>query len=436
MTASPAAPDTDFAALLAALRSRAWLILLLTAAVAGAGYALSDRLPRDYEATAVLLFRDLNLAPAVFGSAVTQGNPERDAQTNVRLVELERVRSVAGRRFGLTAEGVSEAISVVPEGESDLISITATSSKARRASRLANAVANAALDLRREQVVGQIEDAERRLRDEVENVPEGTTRSERRQRRRELANLGLLRSIQTGGVELAQEAEVPRSPEEADRTQVAVLGGLAGFLLGVAIAFVLEFRRRPLRRLEDLEEVFAAPVLASSVLAARNGKAAKSREAYERLLVELQHEANGTGVAVTVIGAGAARDASKVAHDFARTARRVDQRVLLLKLGQQDRPAATPDGVEEWRPESDALVSVETLRTWIRQALTNRDVVVVDAEGGLDTARGLAAMSATDQVLVVVRRGLGGGAAEAASRELRRFEVRPTGLVEVRGRAR
>jgi non-specific protein-tyrosine kinase len=62
-------------------------------------------------------------------------------------------------------------------------------------------------------------------------------------------------------VRFAIPASVPRRPLASPPTQQAILGGLLGLMIGIALAFLLELMDDKVRRREDVEQVVQLPLL-------------------------------------------------------------------------------------------------------------------------------------------------------------------------------
>src|SRR4051812_8685771 len=142
----------DLRGLVRVIRRRGWVVALCVACGACASLALSLHQPKEYSATATLLFRDPGFAQALFGVTGTQygfGDPSRAAATNVELISLGSVSNLTAKRFGLSPGQVSSEVSVVSKGQSDLVAITATDRSPKMAAALANAFAADFITVRR-----------------------------------------------------------------------------------------------------------------------------------------------------------------------------------------------------------------------------------------------------------------------------------------------
>lgn len=250
----------------ATLRNRWALIVVCFAAttVAALGFSLTQA--KEYSASASLLFRDPGFAQALYGTAVLSTNPDpaREAATNLTLVSLGAVanRTAAALDRGLTGPEVKGKIAVSGEGESDVVSVTATDPRPRQAKLLANAFARQFIAFRTESDREKLRDAQRlaeRQFDELSAAEQVGPRGEALSSAAE--RLGVLASLQTGNAELVEPAATPTSPSSPKTKRNTALGALIGLLLGIGLAFLLERLNRRLRNPEEAAAAYGLPVL-------------------------------------------------------------------------------------------------------------------------------------------------------------------------------
>ncbi len=252
----------DLRALLGLLRRRVLLVVLAVLAAVGAGIGIAALQEKTYDSTATLLFRPLLLDVQITGVPLQQaGNPDRDAETNLRLVDTNVVRVAAARALGspFTPAAVDQAIRIAPAGQSNLVSVTASSSSPRDAARLANAVAQQVVVVRRQSVQGQVREAIANVREVL--GAKRTSRARKRILRRNLRRLQDLNLVETGDAQVAERAQVPTVPASPKPRRNAIIGGGIGLLLGLALALAAEQLDRRIRRPDQLEEAFDLPVL-------------------------------------------------------------------------------------------------------------------------------------------------------------------------------
>ncbi len=265
MDQDPASTRVDAAAFLAILRRRAWVIVLAVLLVPGAAVGLSLLQEKQYSASASLLFRDPQLDQKLFGSTFLEDSvdPAREAATNVSLVSLDEVAlRTAGKLGGLTDDDVADRIDVAAEGQSDLVSVTATHTDPRFAARLANTFARQHIEFRQQADRQKIEEAEQLVRNEIAELESsGASEREVSSLKERLEQLTVLASLQTGNAELVQEAQPPDAPSSPNLLLNGVLGVVVGLLLGVGLALLLDRLDRRIRQPDEIEEIVRRPTL-------------------------------------------------------------------------------------------------------------------------------------------------------------------------------
>jgi uncharacterized protein involved in exopolysaccharide biosynthesis len=145
----------DLASFIAIIRRRRWLVLgvALAAAVLATGLSLlqADR----YEASADLQFRQDERIPSVDPAEPPPDpteSPERIAATNLALASLDKVAARVRERLNSnqTIEEVRDSVDLEPQGQADIVRITAEGPTAREAARAANVFAAEVVAVRRE----------------------------------------------------------------------------------------------------------------------------------------------------------------------------------------------------------------------------------------------------------------------------------------------
>ncbi len=254
-----------FELLVRGLRRRLWILLLCVLVVPAAAFAWSSTRPKEYTATANLLLRDLDLAQKLFGSSsfAPTNDPQTVRNTNLRLVTLEAVAARAARKLRpLTTAEIQGMISVAPDGQSDLIGVSATGPDAKQSARVANTFAGEYITFRRSADRGQVESAIVLVRQNLARLtPEERTGPAGQQLVKQIQQLNVLAALQTGNAELVQLAGAPTVPSAPTPKRDAIVGLMAGLLLGMALAFLLERLDQRLKEAEDVEEAFGLPIL-------------------------------------------------------------------------------------------------------------------------------------------------------------------------------
>ena len=128
-----------------------WVIALCVLLASVAGYGISARQPSRYDASAKVLLT--NSGPNCPRLNLPTLDPERDLNTNVDLVKLTTVASRvrAQLHLPLSVTALLREVKAVPEGTSNVISITARDKVPARAKEIANAFARRYIVARRQQ---------------------------------------------------------------------------------------------------------------------------------------------------------------------------------------------------------------------------------------------------------------------------------------------
>jgi uncharacterized protein involved in exopolysaccharide biosynthesis len=230
------------------------LVILVT--VATAAVWLTQRDPR-YEATAEVLVSPLAQDdPAFVGLEAIRdaGDPTRTMQTAASLVDSREAAVLAARRLDAdwTPPTVDAAVDVQPQGESNILAITAEADDPDEAAAVANHFARAALDVRTARLRAQTKRLLRRLQLRQSGFGESsdTVTADL------AARVGQLEGALAGGdptVTLAQRAG-PGTAIGASPTLILLLSLMAGVALAAAAAILLEAVVRPV---SDVDEAIA-----------------------------------------------------------------------------------------------------------------------------------------------------------------------------------
>lgn len=326
--------------LLRTVRRRKWIVLQAVIVVPVLALLFSLSQEDEYTASATLLFRQ---AP----SGITEGtesviDPTREAATNGQLVGLPVVADKAAESLeGVSGGEVLASVSVEPSSEADTAKISATTPSADLSAEMANAYGNAYISFRRQADRSQVQDAIDvaeaslgKLTPAEQEGKEGTDLNE------QLDHLKLSQALQTGGAELVQPATPPSERSSPQPARNVMLGIVLGALLGLGLAILLERIDRRVRTVDELEELYGAPILAriprSSRLSKRRteaiGPQTPEGEAFRVLRTNLRYfnvDQNVRSILITSPEAGDGK--STVARTLAMTMAEMGDDVVLVE---------------------------------------------------------------------------------------------------------
>jgi tyrosine-protein kinase len=333
---------SDIRALAGILRRRMWIVVVATLVGVGAALLFSHGQKKQYQSTAVLLFRPVYLDVQLTGVPleVPSGDPTVESATDVGLLQQEDVRAGAAQQLGppYTAASLKNDVNIAQQGKSDLVGVQATASSPTDAARIANAVALEYIRITTQQIVAEITSAQDRVRSQIST--RGLQPTQRLTLRAALTKLSVLSALGPGNVHLVQPAVPPSSPSSPKPARNAVIGGLAGLIIGLAIALGAEQFDRRLRRPEEIEQETGLPLLATvpKSRALRRplepGKqlSARDSEPFRRIASNLRHlaaEREIRSVLITSPGPGSGK--TTVALHLATAAASITNNVGLVE---------------------------------------------------------------------------------------------------------
>jgi capsular exopolysaccharide synthesis family protein len=248
-----------------ALRRRVGLVVLCIVLVPLAALGLSLAQEKQYTATIAILFRNPGFDQAILGHGNILFPPidaDQEAATNLRLVDLDTVDRLVGGQLGLSQGDVRGKINVQAQGNSNIVTVSATDSSARRAATIANVFGAKFIAFRRDADVAKIDQATTLVQNRISELPAGGGGQIRRSLlENRLTALETLADLQTGNAEVVQPADVPTSPSSPKIVRNTVIGGLIGVLLALALALILDRVDRRVREPDELEDIFELPIV-------------------------------------------------------------------------------------------------------------------------------------------------------------------------------
>ena len=247
------AEQYDLRRLLKTLRASTWLIVLLVV-IAGAGaYAVSLATPSRYRSAETLIY-----LPAGGTAAVTSDTATRDLETAVGLVQAAPVLVPSAKLLGIAPDALRSHVSGVLPANSNLLRIEATAATAKGAQNRTVTVAKVfqsfRLGLQRRAIDARIN----AIKAQIQKLtpPANAEASAQIRSLRDQLSLSVSdRAVANGDFVVGDPARLPTTAYQPQPKRNAVLGAVAGLLIGVAAAFG---RARLNRRLNTVADVEAA----------------------------------------------------------------------------------------------------------------------------------------------------------------------------------
>ena len=361
--------ETPLAVFWRAVRAHWLLVILVTlTAVAGSLWVLSRREP-DYRTTAQIVITPLPGFDKTFlGLDVLRdsGDAARTAQTAAALLDASGAAAVVAPKLGSawTSERVSQAVSVEPLGESNVLGVTATAKDPELAARAANEFTRAALSIRYRRFERQLKNRIAQLQRRRRSLPEG---DERGAVVDQIGNLEAIRvAREDPSLGLLQAATVPTTPVGAADWLVVLLSVLAGLALGSIAATALGLLNRQIRDEEELLRLYPLPILAR-VPPLKRGLRRRGtvspvemppapREAFRTLRAQLEHH-GGSRRTVMLASASSGNGKTTAAANLATAFIDADYSVILMDFDLRKPELAHAVGVAPERGLASILTS-------------------------------------------------------------------------------
>lgn len=277
----------DLRRFLQVLGRNSWVVAVSALAVVVPAAAWSNAQAPRYRASAQMV-----LEPKRSELLYLQGPSDGSEAGRTIATEAQRIRGAAVRQAVATKLGYRADVHTSASGVDSIITVTAESSSATRAADTANAFVTSYIEYRRASALKDLLDAQTEIQAKIDEKQraidaidaqvaaappdrhEALARA-RADERSSLANQqGLFRSqvdqlqvaasLSGGGADVLAPAAPPARPFEPEVLRTGVLAGIAGLMLGVALAFVSEFVDDTIRDEDDIEHSqFGVPVLGS-----------------------------------------------------------------------------------------------------------------------------------------------------------------------------
>jgi len=345
----------DLPRFVALVRARAWLIAGIVGAALLFALVASLAEPSRYRASADLLFGRTSTADAIVAGRTTDTAPERSAATNLALASLDTVAArVKGQlRSPASVEELKDAVTVETQAQSDVGTVTAESSTPERAAAVANAFAVQIVALRREGAQADIQRAIDALNATLEaqptagaGAPAAPDAAPTQALRDQIAQLRVLKAVETGGVRIVEQAMPPQDRSSPRPVRNALIAAFVALALALCVVVLLARFDKRISDEDELADIVGAPVLARIPPAPRSRPAHASGphddpaflEAFEFLRLNLQLMGpNGGNLVLAVTSPTAGDGKTTVVAWLARSLALSGAEVMAVDLDRRKR---------------------------------------------------------------------------------------------------
>lgn len=357
---------------------RRWWVLILVAAIGAlAGYGFASRKPKEYTASSALLFQTSQLDQSFFGTPVSSASPDpsRQAATNQALVELPTVARIVANQLHIPQSRITSDLTFGSDSQADVLDINVTDRSPAMAATIANAYVRQYIVFRQTSDQAQLTVAERTVQAQLTAIPPSQRNTSLAQGLQSRAyELKLLAALQTGNAEVVQTAVPPVSPSSPDPPGSAVVGGIIGLLLALVLVYTRERFDRRIKSVEEVEEVYGVTLLGvvpnSPYFDARGSAGTpQEQDRFRMLRAQLRYfDVDQKLRRLLITSADAGEGKSTISLNLARAAAGTDNKRSLLIETDMRRPSlAGMIGLESLAGLSELLSQSTDLRSGLRE---------------------------------------------------------------------
>jgi len=238
---------------------RRWMIAAIVAIITGVVLVISLLLPKNYTATARLVFEETTSPLGQTDEASTQ---RRLVTTETLLTSSEVLDAAARRVPGVDGDELEDQVESSVEEDANIINISATDRDADQAARIANAVARAFLFERERLDRQRLSRAREQLEAEIARL-EGTPNADAQVGaiRDQISELAVSEASVGSDLSIAETAEPPDAPASPRPFRNAVLAFFGALFLGVLVALARDQLTPRVSGPRELGRLLDLPVL-------------------------------------------------------------------------------------------------------------------------------------------------------------------------------
>lgn len=251
------------------VRERWWVIVAAVAIVTGIALYMSFTTTPLYSTSARLVYQRNDLDSMVSGYGLYSYDYDKDrtiatAVASIRNSEVMAEAVKADLAYDGAASALMGMVSVSTSEGSDLVNIGATSTDPEEAAKVANAYAEQFIIFRQNADRATVAAAREVVKAQLDTLSAVEKEGEYGLMLQEkYETLRILEAMQDGRFTLMRTAAVPGSPYTPQTKRNAVLAVVVGLVLGIGLAFLLEYLDKRVKDEKTLERVSGLPVLAA-----------------------------------------------------------------------------------------------------------------------------------------------------------------------------
>ena len=313
--AEDTAAEPDLRSYLNVLNRRKWVVALVTVLCVAAALGFSLLQSNKYTATAEVLLQPPGSSNALnSASAGAVSLTPTDLQTAIQIMTSAPIQAAVTKRLGSPAPKVS----ITEVGQTNVVDISYTDPSPSRAAAVANDYGQAYVTYEQTQLVDNMLAAASQIQTRINSLNQqissleasGSSPSspqvqdiltQQASFKDQLAQLQVNTALANGGASVVTPAVAPASPSSPRPKRDAAIAVAVGLILGVGIAFLLEYLDDSIRHQDDLRRLVPdLPVLVavpnvgdwknakSAYLVTRKAPKSPASEAYRSLRTSLQ----------------------------------------------------------------------------------------------------------------------------------------------------
>jgi receptor protein-tyrosine kinase len=254
---NPPTPDhSDVLEVVTFLRRHAVVIILTAALTGAAGFGVSLTQAKTYQAKASLLY-------SASGDVQAQ-DPTRAIDTILGIAGSNNVLLPVAQRHRLTLHDLKARTSIVGDANADIISIVALAGVPATATSLANDVAKSLISWRQAQrnrlLQAQINSLNKQLQALAGNVAPSAIAAAS-DLRAQISQAQAQLDVAAPDLTVITPATVPSNPTAPHPERIGAISALVGVIVGILIGLFRDRLDHRIRRIEDAEAIYQAPLL-------------------------------------------------------------------------------------------------------------------------------------------------------------------------------